>query len=75
MYTCFLKEEQQFFVLLRPWSDQSPPLNYLKMCRAGLQLPRNVVAYINADMGEISAQIKDYKIEKTKYIRKKRIKA
>lgn len=72
MYCCYLSEEQKFFVLIRPWGDQSPPLNYLKMCRAGLELPRNVRAYINDDMGQITKELAEYKVEKPKYIRKKR---
>jgi hypothetical protein len=75
MFCMFLNEEQQFFVVLRPWGDQTPPLNYLKMCRAGLGMPRNVRVYIDADQGEITKQVAAYKVEKTKYIRKKRNKS
>jgi hypothetical protein len=72
MYSCFLSEEQKYFVIIRPWGDQTPPLNYLKLCRAGQGLPKNVRAYIHESLGVIKTQIKEYKQEKSKYIRKKR---
>lgn len=74
MFWCFLQSENKYLVILRPWKDQSAPLDYLEMSRQGERLPKNVALKISDDPKELAAWINDFKLEKSKYKRKRKSK-
>lgn len=74
MFWCFLQTENKYLVILRPWSDQAKPLDYLKMSRLGEPLPKNVALKISDDPKVLAAWIENFEPEKSKYKRKRRSK-
>lgn len=72
LHWSYLSKENAYLVVLSPWKDKTSPLEYLSMHREKIALPKNVQVHISDDPKVLSEKIKEFKLIKPKYIRKRR---